>query len=187
MQRVVQQDPQALEILYDRYARLVYALVLRVVREAATAEELVQEVFLQVWRHAASFTPERGTLEAWLVTLARNRALDSLRAKANKQRMLETESDEFMADKAQFGGFAAAPALTPEERIDQQTRAEVVRREIGALPPRQRQAIEMAYFQGLSQSEIAAALGEPLGTVKTWIRGALGKLREGLAEVGYGL
>jgi RNA polymerase sigma-70 factor (ECF subfamily) len=92
-----------------------------------------------------------------------------------------------MGDGPQFGALAASPSLTPEERIDQQTRAEVVRRQIGTLPPKQRKAIEMAYFQGLSQSEIAEALGEPLGTVKTWIRGALARLRDGLVEVGYGV
>ena len=187
LQRVVQQDSQALEMLYDRYSRLVYSLVYRVVREPATAEELVQEVFLQVWRNAASFQPERGTLEAWLVTITRNRALDSLRAKASKQRKLEQESDDSMTDAAQFSDLAAAPALSPEERIDQQTRARVVRSQISSLPAKHRLAIEMAYFQGLSQSEIAESLGEPLGTVKTWMRGALARLREGLAEVGYGL
>jgi len=185
MERLVQQDPRALEMLYDRYSGLVYSLVLRIVREAATSEELVQEVFLQVWRSASSYQPERGSLEAWLVTLARSRALDCLRAKSTKQRLREWDAKD-TGEMAKLDDLTDN-ALSPEERMDQQKRALVVRREIGALPAKQRRAIEMAYFQGLSQSEIASALGEPLGTVKTWIRSALINLREQLAEVGHGM
>ncbi len=187
MERVVLQDPQAIEMLYDRYSRLVYSLVLRILREPATAEELVQEVFLHLWRNARAYQPERGALEPWLVTMARNRALDALRSKAAKQRRVEQDSEEFMLDQLNLRIQAGSPAASAEELIDQNSRALLVRQHMQSLPAAQRRAIEMAYFQGMTQSEIAEALHEPLGTVKTWIRAALTRLREGLAEVGHAM
>ncbi len=162
----------ALEALYDRYSRPVYSLVLRISQQATAAEEIVQDVFLHLWRHADRYDASRGPLEPWLFTMARNRALDFLRLKSEKQRRLEEayEADPPPARRRH-------PRRPPELRIDQERRAVRVRAVMAELPEMQRRAIEMAFFDGLTHSEIAAALGEPLGTVKSWIRGGLLRLR----------
>jgi RNA polymerase sigma-70 factor, ECF subfamily len=177
MKRLLQKEPLALEILYDRYARPLYSLVLRVAQQAPAAEELVQDVFLQLWRNADRYQVSRGPVGPWLFTLARNRALDFLRLKSEKQRRLEGSFEEDPPIPA-----ASRPAYEPEREIDQARRAERVRELMASLPPPQRRAIEMAFFDGLSHAEIAAALGEPLGTVKSWIRGGLLRLRESLEK-----
>jgi RNA polymerase sigma-70 factor (ECF subfamily) len=166
----------ALETLYDRYSRPVYSLVLRISQQATAAEEIVQDVFLHLWRHADRYDASRGPLEPWLFTMARNRALDFLRLKSEKQRRLE---DAYEIDPPPS---AATPAQAPELRIDQERRAVKVRAVMAELPETQRRAIEMAFFDGLTHSEIAAALGEPLGTIKSWIRGGLLRLRESLEK-----
>jgi RNA polymerase sigma-70 factor, ECF subfamily len=174
-QRLLRSDVNAFEQLYDRHSRIVYSVVLRILRQVSTAEEVVQEVFLQVWRNSSQYDASRGPFIPWLVALARNRALDHLRLKSERQRRLEEQSD----DQA-----AAAPHLTIEpqyeQALDEKRRAERVRSLIASLPSQQRRALELAYFAGLSHSEIAAALKEPLGTVKSWIRNALLKLKEEL-------
>ena len=172
MERILQREPRALEILYDRYSRPVYSLVLRISQQSAAAEEIVQDVFLQIWRNADRYQVSRGPLAPWLFTLARNRALDFLRLKREKQRRVE---DSFDGDPP---ASAQQAAYEPEREIDQARRAEQVRGLMATLPESQRRAIEMAFFDGLSHSEIASALGEPLGTVKSWIRGGLLRLRE---------
>jgi RNA polymerase sigma-70 factor (ECF subfamily) len=171
VQQLLRRDVNAFEQLYDRHARIVYALVLRILQQAATAEEVVQDVFLQLWRHADHYDAARGPFVPWLLTLARNRALDQLRLKSERQRRRENQVDELPP-------VCSAPQI--EVDIDDRRQAERVRALMGALQPQQRRAIELAYFQGLSHSEIAAALQEPLGTVKSWIRNGLLKLREGL-------
>jgi len=171
MEELARRNPQALERLYDRYARTVYSLVLRITRQPATAEEIVQEIFLQLWRNSRAYQSSRGPVEPWLLTLARNRALDSVRTKAEKQRRQEETGVEFPV---------SASGTNPEFRMDQQRRAEAVRNLISTLPAAQRRAIEMAYFEEMTQSEIAQRLGEPLGTVKTWIRNGLLRLRQEL-------
>jgi RNA polymerase sigma-70 factor (ECF subfamily) len=170
--RLLQRDVSAFEQLYDRHSRIVYALVLRILQQASTAEEVVQDVFLQLWRNAARYQAARGPFVPWLLTLARNRALDHLRLKSERQRRLEDQSEEPIA--------IAGAAPEYEKALDEKRRAERVRALIGALNPQQKKAIEMAYFEGLSHSEIAAALKEPLGTVKSWIRNGLLRLKEGL-------
>lgn len=169
--RLIQRDVSAFEQIYDRHSRIVYSLVLRILQQASTAEEVVQDVFLQLWRNARLYQPERGPFVPWLLTLARNRALDHLRLKSERQRRREDQTE----DPPELG-------TTPqyEQALDQKRRAERVRSLIGALSPQQKKAIEMAYFEGLSHSEIAAALQEPLGTVKSWIRNGLLRLKEGL-------
>jgi RNA polymerase sigma-70 factor (ECF subfamily) len=176
MERILQQDSTALEALYDRYGRPVYSLVLRIAQQPASAEEIVQDVFLQLWRNAPRFQIERGPLEPWLFTMARNRALDFLRLKREKQRRRE-DSDSDIAP-------SAVVRSDPEGDIDRSRRAEKIRGLLTSLPVAQRRAIELAFFEGLTHSEIAAATGEPLGTVKSWIRGGLLRLRESLAEAG---
>ena len=162
----------AFERLYDRHSRLVYALVLRIVQHAATAEEVVQDVFLQLWRNARHYDPARGPFAPWLLTLARNRALDQLRLKGERQRRRE-EQPEVLPQ-------ITVDAPNYEKALDEKRQGERVRALMGSLHPQQKRAIELAYFQGFSHSEIAAALQEPLGTVKSWIRNGLLRLKEGL-------
>jgi len=172
MERLIQRDASALEELYDRFGGPVYSLVLRISQQPASAEEIVQDVFLLLWCNAARYHASRGPLEPWLFTLARNRALDFLRLKREKQRRRE--------DSFEFEMSNAVSAPNPVPPIDEARRAERVRACVGALPEPQRRAIELAFFEGMTHSEIAAALSEPLGTVKSWIRNALIHLRESL-------
>jgi RNA polymerase sigma-70 factor, ECF subfamily len=176
VQRLLRRDVNAFEQIYKRHARIVYSLVLRILRQVATAEEVVQEIFLQVWRNSAQYDARRGPFTPWLLTLARNRALDHLRLKGERQRRVEDQSDPLVS------GSIAKSVSPPrfEEALDEKRRGERVRALIGALPAQQRKALELAYFEGLSHSEIAAALKEPLGTVKSWIRSALLKLKQEL-------
>jgi len=171
VQSLLQQDVNAFEQLYDRHSRTVYSLVLRILQQAATAEEVVQDIFLQLWRNAASYDSERGPFVPWLLTLARNRALDHLRLKSERQRRREDLTDELPS-------VAAAPQY--ERELDERRRIARVRALMGGLQPQQKRAIELAYFEGLSHSEIAERLKEPLGTVKSWIRNGLLRLKEGL-------
>ena len=173
MEQLIRREPEALEALYDRHARAVYSLVLRIAQHAASAEEIVQDVFLQLWRNAHLYRAARGPLEPWLFTLARNRALDHMRLKREKQRRREETLD--------FEPLACA-GPNPESIVDRERRAERVRALMKSLPQQQRQAIELAFFEGMTHSEIARALGEPLGTVKSWIRTGLLRLREALQE-----
>ncbi len=169
--RLLQKDVRAFEQLYDRHARIVYGLVLRILQQASTAEEVVQDIFLQLWRNAEQYQSARGHFVPWLLTLARNRALDTLRLKSERQRRREDQTEELPS-------IAQMPEY--EKVLDEKRRAEVVRSLLGSLTAQQKKAIEMAYFEGLSHSEIAAALREPLGTVKSWIRNGLLRLKEGL-------
>ncbi len=168
---LLQNDVSAFEKLYDKYSRVVYSLVLRIVQQSGPAEEVVQDVFLQVWRNSAQYDENRGPFFPWLITLARNRALDSLRLKSERQRRLENQTEEL---------FSVVVAPQYEKELDEKRRAERIRSLVSALKPEQKRAIELAYFQGLSHSEIAAELKEPLGTVKSWIRNGLMRLKEGL-------
>ena len=171
VKRLLQKDVDAFEQLYDRHSRAVYGLVLRILQQAGTAEEVVQDVFLQLWRNAAQFDSSRGPFLPWLFTLARNRALDTLRLKSERQRRREDQTEELPP-------ISTAPEY--EDQIDEKRRAEKIRALIGALNPQQKKAIELAYFEGLSHTEIATALKEPLGTVKSWIRNGLLRLKEEL-------
>jgi RNA polymerase sigma-70 factor (ECF subfamily) len=169
--QLLQRDVDAFEQLYDRHSRIVYTLVLRIVQQASTAEEVVQDVFLQLWRNAGQYDARRGPFAPWLMTLARNRALDRLRLKSERQRRREDQSEELPP-------VIAIPQF--EQALDEKLRAEQVRALMGSLNQKQKKAIELAYFEGLSHSEIAEALKEPLGTVKSWIRNGLLRLKEGL-------
>ena len=171
VRRLLQQDVDAFEQLYDRHSRIVYSLVLRIVQQGSTAEEVVQDVFLQLWRNAGQYDTKRGPFVPWLMALARNRALDQLRLKSERQRRREDQTEELppVMDIPQF-----------EKALDEKRRAQRVRELIGSLNPQQKKVIELAYFEGLSHSEIAEKLEEPLGTVKSWIRNALLRLKEGL-------
>jgi RNA polymerase sigma-70 factor (ECF subfamily) len=171
VRRLLQKDVSAFEQLYDRHSRAVYGLILRILQQAGTAEEVVQDVFLQLWRNAEHYDESRGPFVPWLFTLARNRALDTLRLKSERQRRREEQTEELPP-------VVTAPQY--EKELDEKRRAEKVRALIGSLNPQQKRAIELAYFEGLSHSEIAESLKEPLGTVKSWIRNGLLRLKEGL-------
>lgn len=164
IRRLASGDQGALAEFYDLYGGLVNALALRILRDGADAEDVVQEVFLQAWRQAARFDAGRGSAEAWLCTIARSRSLDRLRRRVSRR---EDPSE-------------AAPAPTAVPRNEE---ALAVRKAIAGLSEDQRRALELAYYEGLSQSEIAARLGEPLGTVKTRIRTAMLRLREVLGPL----
>jgi RNA polymerase sigma-70 factor, ECF subfamily len=162
--RLTSGDSRALGEVYDRYAGLVNGLALRILRDRTEAEDVVQEVFVQIWRQAGRFDPARGSPEAWICTMARTRALDRLRRRASRR---EEPSD-------------SAPGVTEPPRTEQ---ALAVRKALDSLSPDQRKALELAYYEGLTQTEIAARLDEPLGTIKTRIRTAMIRLRDVLRPV----
>ena len=172
VQQLLRRDVRAFEQLYDRHSRIVYGLVLRILQQGSTAEEVVQDVFLQLWRNASQYQASRGPFVPWLLTLARNRALDQLRLKGERQRRREEQTEEVPE--------VAIAAPEYERALDEKRRAEHVRALMSSLPASQKQCIELAYFEGLSHSEIAEKLQEPLGTVKSWIRNGLIRLKEGL-------
>jgi RNA polymerase sigma-70 factor (ECF subfamily) len=177
IRRVAEGDQSAVGELYDATSRLVYGLALRILSDAGAAEEVTIDVFAQVWRQAASYDPRRGTPSAWLLTLARSRAIDRLRSGAQERRRAEP-LEVVEATQPSSGE-------SPEESAAEAERRALVRSALDALPREQREVIELAYFGGLSHSEIAARLDQPLGTVKTRIRLAMGRLRDslvGLAE-----
>lgn len=176
--RMAQQDPDALAALYDRWAPSVRGLVVRIVGEASDSDEVVEEVFWQCWQQADRFEVARGRVAVWILTIARSRALDRLRAQ--KRRRGEV-SDTFSDGSSRVEQMPAAPpTLDPGEFADQRERVSLA---LTSLPDEQRETVELAYFAGLSQSEIAERLSVPLGTVKTRTRLAFGKLRESLATL----
>ena len=149
--------------LYDRYSSIVYAVALRVLGDTGAAEDILQDVFLQLWRNPSAFDSARGSLGAWLAVITRNRSIDALR-----RRRPETDIEDVIV--------SVAPDLAGE--ADRSRAAERVRGVLGSMSGPQRAALEMAYFEGLSHSEIATKTGEPLGTIKTRIRAGLIALRK---------
>jgi RNA polymerase sigma-70 factor (ECF subfamily) len=170
--RLRARDPQVMSALYDRYGRVAYSLIYRVVRDAAAAEDLVQETFLRVWNRAQAFDPDRGALGPWILTVARNRAIDHLRSVDGRMAANATELDRIENPRL-FTSFEDS-ALTLD-------RARRLKEAFVKLTPAQKEVIELAYFEGLSQTEMALRLKQPLGTVKTWVRTALKVLREQLS------
>jgi RNA polymerase sigma-70 factor (ECF subfamily) len=166
-------EESALSDLYGRHSRLVYSLVLRITGDTRRAEELTQDVFWQIWRQAAHYDAARGTPVAWMTMMARSRALDFLRsAEARRIKLVKPEAVESLDLSTESRG---------DEDLLLEERSRKVREALGNLPEVQRQALELAYFGGLSQSDIAERLQQPLGTIKTRIRQAMMKMREGLA------
>ncbi|HEV8303434.1 MAG TPA: sigma-70 family RNA polymerase sigma factor [Gemmatimonadales bacterium] len=178
VQRMAAGDERALGELYDRHGRVTYALAYAIVGERADADEVVVDAFGQAWRTAAQFDLGRGSVAAWLTTIARTRALDLVRARGRRSRALERAALEFGEGVAS----PVAPGEAPDRDAERAEARRLVTGALAALPGPQRRAIELAYFGGLSQSEIAAALGEPLGTVKTRIRDGMAKLRDLLGD-----
>jgi len=171
--RMQRRDPQALAELYDRYGGVTYSLILRVVRDTGIAEDLVQETFMRVWNRVNGFDAQKGSIGPWLLAVARNRAIDYLRSAVGRDRNAveyeETDHPSLYRDM--------------EKDILASDKARKVKSAIDKLPANYRQVIELAYFEGLSQTEMAARMGQPLGTVKTWVRTALKNLRDELAVV----
>lgn len=180
VERVAAGDERALGGLYDRHGGTAYALAYAIVGERADAEEVVADTFGQMWRTAAQFDPGRGSVGAWLATITRTRALDLVRARGRRVRALERAAG--MSEE----GFAAPIARagdSPDRGPESDEARRLVRRSLAELPAPQRQVIELAYFRGLSHSEIATELQEPLGTVKTRMRAGLEKLRVSLGPL----
>lgn len=173
LQRLQRRDPDAAAELYDRYGRLVYSLIYRMVRNQAVAEEIVQEAFLRIWHRAQFFDPEKGSFSTWIVAVARNQAIDYLRSVTGRQWKGEVAMD-VMDEPAHFTDI--------EEDLIQTDRVRQIRHAISHLKETHRQVIELAYFEGLSQTEIAERISQPLGTVKTWMRTGLKLLRDELDQ-----
>jgi RNA polymerase sigma-70 factor (ECF subfamily) len=167
LQQMASGNREAFKRFYDRYASLAFTFALRLLGSQSDAEDLTQEVFLQVWRQAQSYSPERGSPEAWLITMTRSRALDKLRA-TRRRATSPLASDE--PTHSERGTSVASPTQTSEAKL-------TVQGVLVKLPEMQRIVLELAYFAGLTQSEIAERLGEPLGTVKTRMRAGLERLR----------
>lgn len=180
LQRMAQGDEQSLGVLYDRWQGAVRALALRIVGDGAEAEDVVEDVFWQAWRQADRFDAARGSVATWVLTLARSRALDRLRT--IKRMRVDASLDDDEATLPQAVLATADPS--PLDAAEQDERARLVSVALGALQPAQRQCLELAYFGGLSQSEIADMTKTPLGTVKTRMRLALRKLKDTLAPLG---
>ena len=175
LSRLSSGDGDAAAALYDRHSRPIFSLVLRILDDEGDAEDVVQEVFAQAWRQAERYDASRGAVGAWLLVIARTRAIDKLRAR--RARSGPQAVDDRAIEEMPSGAADATAEIIGAEQ------ARHVRRALGELPLLQRLAIELAYYEGLTQREIAERLEEPLGTVKTRIRLGLLKLRETLAEV----
>lgn len=173
--RLQARDPQAMSDLYDRYGRITYTLILRIVRDQHLAEDLVQESFLRVWNRMEGFDADRGALGAWVLAVARNRAIDYIRSvegrmNRNAYELVEMENPSLLANL--------------EREILSADQVRRIRVAVEKLSANQKQVIELAYFEGLSQTEMSERLKQPLGTVKTWVRTALKNLRDELAVAG---
>lgn len=163
--RVEGGDQQAMTELFDQYSGMVYSVALRVLKDPGQAEDVMQEIFFQVWRNPEAFVSGRGSLGAWLAVMARNRAIDSLR----KRRPTDSVDDVVLASNSDLGS-----------EVERNRMMEKVRGVLKDLPMEQQKSVELAFFEGLTHSEIAARTGDPLGTVKTRIRSALITLRKAI-------
>jgi RNA polymerase sigma-70 factor (ECF subfamily) len=160
-------DESAMATLYDRYSSVVYSVALRVLGDTGTAEDVLQDVFMQLWRNPGVFDASRGNLGAWLAVITRNRSIDALR-----KRRPEQDFEDVV--------LSVEPDLATE--ADRARAREKVRATLSAMPDGQRKALELAYFEGLTHTEIAAKTGEPLGTIKTRIRAGLLSLRKAFGQ-----
>jgi RNA polymerase sigma-70 factor (ECF subfamily) len=163
LQRVRQGDQRAMAEVFDRYSRAVYSVAMRILKDTGHAEDVMQEIFFQVWRNSDSFVQGRGSLGAWLVVVARNRSIDQLR----RRKPVDSVDDVVLASS---GNLAS--------EVEHNSMMEKVRKVLRDLPAEQQRSMELAFFEGLSHSEIAEKTGDPLGTVKTRIRLALITLRK---------
>lgn len=179
MLAVVNRDELAFAVLYDRYADLVYSTSARVLADSQLAEDATQDIFVRLWRRPEAFIADRGRFVSWLMSVVRNRAVDELRARGRRQKREGSPGSEIQETAlAMLAAESDDPAREAQVHEDQR----IVRRALVQLPAEQRAALELAYFGGLTQQEIANQLGEPLGTVKTRIRLGMQKLRRALQD-----
>ena len=177
--RVAMADQRAFEALYGQTSSHLYAVALRIVRDPSAAEEILQEAFVSVWHHAGSYDAAKSQPMTWLASIVRNRCLDQLRRRELDTVSLVSDDDDAPALDVPDQG------LTPAELLLRGAEAQSVRECVETLDAGPRQAIAMAFFQGLSHAELAAQLREPLGTIKSWVRRGLERLRRCLDGVGY--
>ncbi len=172
--RAAEGDARALEVLYDRYSRVVFSFGLRIVGDPQLAEELLQEVFFRAWQQGGSFRSSKGSFITWLLSITHNMAIDEVRKRRRRPQKADSEDPET--------ALAAVPdsGLNVEEEVWLGALRDTIDGAMATLPPAQREAIELAYFRGLTQREIAEQLGEPLGTIKTRMRLGMQKLRDQL-------
>lgn len=170
--RLLDRDEEALAAIYDRHGRAAFSLAYRLVGNAETAEEVVQESFLALWRRAETYRPERGTVRGWLLTVVRNRAIDALRAGDGRSGVASPAARSVRLDDV-----VLPAADDPEGEVLRAAEGQVVREALAELPREQREVVELAYFGGLAYPEVAAQTGVPLGTVKSRMRLALERLR----------
>ena len=177
MRGIRARDPQSLAALYDESSRLLYGLALHILRDAADAEEVIMDVYQHIWSHGTLYDESRGNVWSWLATVTRNRAIDRLRS-ASGWRAKEVPIE--------FGFDPGTTAKVPEAQSIFQEERRLVRQAMDSLTADQRQAIELAFFRGLTHVEVAERLGAPLGTIKTRIRTGLQKLKEAMPASGRG-
>jgi RNA polymerase sigma-70 factor (ECF subfamily) len=176
IEQLSKRGSEALATLYDRYGQVVYSLFLRTARDAATAEDLVQELFLRIWNRAQNYDPQKGSVGVWILSIARNMAIDHLRS-ARTRFSTKLRPIEAAEQRPQQNARGAEPESTIDD-------VRTVHAAFSYLNQNQKRVLELAYFEGLSQSEIAAQLSEPLGTVKSWMRSGLLRMREAIRTGG---
>ncbi len=172
LRRISDGDRAAFASFYDHYSGLLFSIAVKVLNDAKEAEDVLQEVFMQIWNKADAYDPLLGKPVSWAVTLTRNKAIDRIRASQRRSKLMEQATVE----------ANVSPDLSPSanEKLHGKENAEMIRSVVAALPPDQRRAIELAFFAGLTQDEISQTLQEPLGTIKARIRRGMLKLREKL-------
>ena len=176
MRLIAHASTEALSVFYDRYSRLVYSLALNAVGDQATAEEITQDVFFRVWENAGTYRVEQAKVSTWLTSITRHRAIDVLRRRSSRPERSSIGWDDISLNALPVS------ADDPEDQVVLRLTGERVRAALASLPDEQRKALALAFFQGLTHSEIAEILGDPLGTVKTRIRSGMQKLREILKD-----
>ena len=175
LQRIVGQDRDALDLLYSRYITAVYSMALHMLKQPPLAEEVTQDVFMNIWLKAASFNAEKGQARSWIMSVAHHRVIDVIRSRRRIAQMTDPEGYETLERLPSAGASV-------ENQVQQNLDRERIMKALAVLPDNQKQVILLAYFEGYSQSEMAELLSEPLGTIKTRVRLAMQKLRAALQE-----
>ena len=175
LQRIAGEDQSALGILYDQYGRLIYSIAVQILSDDVLAEEVTQDVFIQVWKKAATYDSSQGKVLTWLASIARHRAIDQFRHRRIRPEGRSVAWEDCCEDQSD-SSLSIEPGM-----LDQETRQQI-QQALASLPKDQREALSLAYFNGLTQQQIADHLGEPLGTIKTRVRLALQKMRSMLGQ-----
>ena len=176
IERIALKDEKSLSRLYDMYSRIIFSLALKIVKKQKDAEEILQNVFMQIWEKASFFNVEKGNVYAWIVTMTRNKSIDKLRSKSYKADSMNLSLKEELASDINYQKKLTFDSAVAIERT------EFVKKALEQLTDEQRHIIELAYFEGLTQNEISEEINIPVGTVKTRMRQAMTKLRETLSD-----